>query len=148
MISQDRGDLHAAKADFIAALESASDRDFVRFELEDTIANVCGELDDSKSTEKWFVAALRTAAADPRVAGGGFLLRFLRFRGARGFSEEERRLVERVVRQSWHLLRVEEQPDLTDLEATCRKLIEAQRGPFSAKRPPTPKVYAGPAEEG
>lgn len=38
----------------------------------------------------------------------------------------------------------EGEPDLDELEETARKLIEAQRGPFSADRPPTPKPYSDP----
>lgn len=138
------GDLEAAKTDFLSALNLATERDHVRFELEDSVAGISVEQGDSEEADKWFGAALRTAAADPRVAGGGLLLRLLRFRGEDGLTDEEHALFEQVVRQSWHLLRVEGEPDLEDLEGTAKKLIEAQRGPFSADRPPTPKAYPGP----
>jgi len=140
------GDLEAAKADFLSALNLAAEQDHVRFELEDSLVRISVEQGDSEEADKWFRAALRTAAADPRVAGGGLLLRLLSFRGKDGLTDEEHGLVAQIVRQSWHLLRVEGEPDLEDLEGTARKLIEAQRGPFSADRPPAPKTYSGPTE--
>jgi hypothetical protein len=76
---------------------------------------------------------------DPRVAGGAFSLRFLRIRGEQELTEEEQLLVRKVVHQSWNLLRVVGEPDLGDLEAICRELIEVQKGPFSAERSRRPR---------
>jgi tetratricopeptide (TPR) repeat protein len=141
---QEQGNLAAAKSNFLSALELAVELDHVRFELEDSLAEISKKLGDTEEADKWYVASLRTAAADPRVAGGGFLLRLLKFRGERGLNNEEQKLVRKVVHQSWHLLRVEGEPDLSDLVGTARKLRKAQLGPFSAERPLTPKAYTGP----
>ncbi len=69
------------------------------------------------------------------------LVHLLKLRGEKGLNEEEGRLAEKVVKQSWHLLGVEGEPDLADLQATAKKLIEAQGRPFSADRPPSPKAF-------
>jgi len=147
-LHNEAGDLHLAKADYLAAWELSEEQDFERYTLEESSAAISERLGRSAEAEWWCRKALQTAAADPKTSGSGCLLRLLKLRGRKGLSDEEHHLAKKVVYQAWHLLRVEGQPDLTDLEATCRKLIEAQRGPFSAERPPTPKAYHGPAEEG
>lgn len=139
---EEQGDFAAAKSDFLSALKFAVEPDHIRFELQDSLAVISRRLRDAKEADIWYRAALQTAAADPRVAGGGFLLRLLKFRGERGLNDEEQQLAQKVIHQSWHLLRVEGEPDLSDLEGTARRLIEAQRGPFSAERPPLPKAYS------
>jgi tetratricopeptide (TPR) repeat protein len=143
-LQQERGDLQAAKSDLLAALDRATAPDFVRCELEDSLGFVCFKAGELHEAEAWYLTALRTAAQDPRVAGGGLLLRLLRLRGEKGLSEDEQRAVRKVVYQSWHLLRLEGEPDLAELAATARKLVKAQRGPFSAENPPSPRVYSQP----
>ncbi len=143
-LHEEAGDLPAAKEDFLLALSFATEPDHVRFELQDCLAATSTKLGEAAQADKWYSAALRTAASDPRVAGGGFLLRFLRLRGERGLSEEELLIAKQVLQQSWHLLGVEGEPDLTNLKASAKKLVEAQRGPFSAERPLAPKAYPGP----
>jgi hypothetical protein len=138
-ICRESDELLHAKSDFLSALELAEEQNHVRFELEDTIGALSVELGDLKEADRWYSAALQTAAANPRVAGGGLLLRFLELRGEQGFTVEEQQIVEKVVKQSWHLLRVEGEPDLDDLAGAARKLLKAQQGPFSAERPLTPK---------
>lgn len=138
------GDLHAAKSDFLGALELSQDRDFERYTLEESVAAICQRLRDDVEAERWSLRALKTAAADPKTSGAGALQRLLRIRGDRALIETEQRLAERVVHQAWHLLRVEGEPDLADLEAACKKLMEAQKGPFSAERPPAPRAYSEP----
>ncbi|HEX9945032.1 MAG TPA: hypothetical protein VGG03_23735 [Thermoanaerobaculia bacterium] len=140
-LQRDIGDLKAAKSDLLAALALAEKSDFVRCELEESIGFICLQEGDVQEAENWYLIALRTAAADPRVAGGNLVWQFLKLRGERGVSEEERRLLEKVVRQSWALLRVGGEPDLRDLASTSQKLIEARKGPFSAERPPSPKAF-------
>jgi tetratricopeptide (TPR) repeat protein len=142
---EEEGQLGSAKSDFLSALELAPQPDYVRFELEDSLAHISEKQGSYQEANKWFGAALDTAARDPRVAGGAFILRMLRFRSNQGFTDEEHRLIRQVIQQSWHLLRVEGDPDLEDLEGTARKLIEAQSIPFSADRPPAPtKVHPDP----
>lgn len=141
-LKEDCGDLAAAKKDFMAALVLAPEPDHVRFELEDSIAGLSVKLGDLEDADRWFSAALQSAAEDPRVAGGGFLIRFIRFRGQKGLTREELGLTKKIIHQSWSLLRVEGEPDLNDLMATCARLVEARKGPFSAERPPAPKAYS------
>jgi len=43
--------------------------------------------------------------------------------------------------------RVMGEPDSADLEGTCKRLLKAQQGPFSAERPPTPKAYLEPGAD-
>jgi len=123
---QEQGDFASAKADFISALELAEEG-YVRFELQETLAEVSKKLGDTDGTDHWYATALRTGAADPRVPGGGFLLRFLNFRGRQGLSDEERQLAQQMVSHGWHLLQVDGEPDLENLEGTARRLIEAQQ---------------------
>jgi hypothetical protein len=146
-LNEERGDLAAAKADFLAARELAEKADFERYTLEGSAAAVSQRLGQTAEAEHWCLEALKTAAADPTTSGASALLRLLGLRGDRGLREDEEPLVERVIYQASHLLRVEGEPDLEDLEGTAKKLIEAQRGPFSADRPPTPKAYPGPTTD-
>lgn len=135
MLYEEQGDLTSAKADFLSAVALA-DEGHVRCELEDSLGLISQRLGELEDAGRWFSSALRTAASDPRVAGGGPLLRLLKVRSEKELTEEEQRLAERVIRQTWRLLRIEGEPDLGDLEGTAQKLIEAQGGPFSAERPP------------
>ena len=140
-LHQEEKDLRAATLDYLNALAIAEEQGLEHYSLETSLAEVCAQSGDRQGAERWCWAALKTAAADPRESGAGALLRLLGLRGKQGLRPEERPLVEKVVRQSWHLLRVEGQPDLEDLGATARKLIEAQKGPFSAERPPIPRAF-------
>lgn len=140
-LHQEQGDLAAAKSDFLAAQALAERADFERCTLEESAGDVSHQLGDIAEAERWYLEALRTAAADPRISGGGVLVHLLKLRGEKGLNEEEGRLAEKVVKQSWHLLGVEGEPDLADLQATAKKLIEAQGRPFSADRPPSPKAF-------
>lgn len=137
-IHQDQGDLLAAKADFLAALELAPTRDYVRCELEDSLGSVCQQLGEVEEADGWFLAALESAAGDPRVAGGGLLKRLLRVRGERGLTPRERNLAVRVVRQGWVLLHLEGEPELVNLVGAADALLKAQGHPFSADHPPSP----------
>ena len=141
-IHEDEKNMTAAKADFLSALAIAEEHDLERYSIEVSLAGLCGSSGDLKEAEEWYLKALRTAASDPKTSGAGTLLHLLRLRGELGLTEEERRLVKIVVHQAWSLLRVEGEPDLSDLEGTARKLIIAQRGPFSAERPPAPRAYS------
>lgn len=143
---QEYGELERAKDDFVAAWRLAEEG-YIRFELENTLAEISSKLGDATEADKWYSAALGTGAADPRVAGGGFLLRFLHFRGERGLSGGERQLAEKMVHQGWHLLRVEGALDLSDLKGAARQLVEAQQKQFSADRPPAPQAHAESPED-
>lgn len=147
-LHEEAGDLQAAKEDFLTALELSEDRDFERYTLEESVAVISERLGDGVEAERWCMRALMTAAADPKTSGAGSLLRLLRLRGEQRLSSEEHQLAKKVVYQAWSLLRVEGEPDLSDLGATAKRLLKAQRGPFSADRPPTPKAYQDPAEDG
>jgi hypothetical protein len=137
-LHEENGEFQAAKSDFLAARELSEQPDFERYTLEESIAALCERLGSEEDIEFWILQALATAAADPRVSGGGALLRLLKHRGSLGFTDEEMRLVEKVVYQGWILLRVEGEPDLKHLVRTAKRLVRAHRGPFSADRPPTP----------
>lgn len=122
----EQGDLTDAKADFLSALRLAKEG-YVRFELQDTLAEVSKKLGDAAEADHWYTVALRTGAGDPRVPGGGFLIRFLEFRGQRGLGDEERQMAMKMVQHGWQLLRVEGEPDLDNLAGTARRLVEAQQ---------------------
>lgn len=136
---QEHGELERAKNDYLEAWHLAAE-DYARFELEDTLAEISKKLDDAQEADRWYSTALATGATDPRAAGGGFLLRFLQFRGQHGLSDHERQLAETMIIHGWQLLQVEGEPVLHDLEEAAGRLLEAQQGPFSAHRPPTPGV--------
>jgi hypothetical protein len=146
-IHEDEGDLSAAAADLLSALALAQEFGLERYSIETSLAAVSLRRGDLEAAEGWCVKALRTAASDPKTSGAGALLRLLRLRGPRGLKAEERALVTKVVHQAWSLLRVEGEPDLTDLEGACKTLIEAQKGPFSAERPPAPTPYSEPTPD-
>lgn len=140
-IYQEQGAWGEAKSDALAALAISEEHQFARYSIELTLAAICERLGDAQGAEDWCLAGLRTAAEDPRESGAGVLQRLLRLRGEKGLSNKERDLVRQVVYQAWHLLRIEGEPDLNQLPATAKKLLRAQRGPFSAERPPRPKKY-------
>jgi tetratricopeptide (TPR) repeat protein len=140
-LRKEQGDLEKAKSDFSTALAIAEEYGLETSSLEISLAGIFRLEGALLEAEEWSLRALRTAAADPKIAAGGVLLRFLRLRGEKGLSEDERQLVEKVVRQSWHLLRVEGEPALENLQGTAQKLIEAQGRPSSAEHPPSPKAF-------
>ena len=123
---EDHGDLSNARSNFIAALKLA-DEGFVRFELEDALAEVNRRMGRLGEAKKWYLAALCSGAADPRVADGEFLLRLSKFLSDRGLNGEERALAEKMVVQGWRLLHIQGEPDLADIEGAAIHLINAQR---------------------
>jgi tetratricopeptide (TPR) repeat protein len=143
-IHEEQGDLEAARNDFSRAHELSEEPDFERYTLLLSLGGIAKRRGGFEEAENWFLTALQTAAADPKTSGAGALLQLLQLRGERGLTEQEHRLAEKVVYQGWSLLRVVGQPDLTDLIATAKKLIEAKKGPFSAERPPSPQAYTPP----
>lgn len=143
---EEAGDLEAAKADFLTAVALSEEADFERYTLEESLAAASERLGDDAEAERWCLSALRTAAEDPKTSGAGSLLRLVRLRDEQPLTSEERHMVKKVVYQGWSLLRVEGKPDLEDLTATAKKLLRAQRGPFSPERPPMPQAYQDPAE--
>lgn len=141
-VYRDLKDSEAAEQDLRAALALAeNEAGYVTCEILDSLGFICHRHGKLEEAEAWYLKALRTAAADPRAAGGSLLLRLLELRGQKGFNKRERSLVEKVIRQSWHLLRMDGEPDLSDLTSTAQKLIEATAGSFSADRPPAPKAF-------
>jgi tetratricopeptide (TPR) repeat protein len=144
-IHEEQGDLEAAKNDFATAQELSEDTDFERYTLLLSLGGIAERRGFPVEADRWYVAALQTAAADPKTSGASALLRLLRLRGKGGLTEQESRLAEKAMHQAWSLLRVEGEPDLGDLIATAKKLIEAQKGPFSADRPPLPQAYTVPS---
>lgn len=132
-----RGDLHeeqgsreAAKADFQLAYSLSETPDYERYTLEIALGGLSESLGDLKTADAWYIRALETASADPTTSAASGLIRLLKLRRDQGLNEEERRLVEKVLRQSWHLLRVEGEPDFDDLEVTTKKLVAAQGRQF------------------
>lgn len=144
-IHEEQGDLGAAKNDFSTAHELSEQADFERYTLLLSLGGIAERRGSFEEADSWYWAALQTAADDPKTSGAGGLLRLLRLRAQRGLTEQERRLAEKVMHQAWSLLRVEGEPDLRDLVATAKKLIEAQKRPFSAERPPSPQAYTPPS---
>ena len=100
--------------------------DYERYTLEIALGGISEALGDLKTADYWYVKALETASSDPTTSVGLGLLRLLELRRGRGFDEEERRLAEKALRQSWRLLQIEGEPNLDDLEATTRKLLAEQ----------------------
>lgn len=138
---EENGDLEAAKNDFGLAHDLSEAPDYERYTLEIALGSVAKKMGHLEAAESWYLKALETAAVDFTTSGGTALRCLLELRGGLSLSDDERRLVEKVVRQSWHLLRVEGEPNLEDLEGTARKLIAAQDRPFSAERPPSPRSF-------
>lgn len=128
---EDAGDLEAAKNDFGLAHDLSEAPDYERYTLEIALGSVAKKMGDLEAAESWYLKALETAAVDLTTSGGTALRCLLKLRGGLSLSDDERSLVEKVVRQSWHLLRVEGEPDLVDLEGTAGKLIAAQSRPLS-----------------
>jgi tetratricopeptide (TPR) repeat protein len=141
-IHEDQDDRDAARADFLSALAIADAYGFERYSIEISLAGISRRTGDLAQLEMWYLRALRSAANDPTISGAGTLLKLLRFRGEKGLTEEELLLVKKVVYQAWSLLRVEGEPDLSDLEGAAMRLMKAGKGPFSANRPPAPRAYS------
>lgn len=129
-LHEERGDRGAAMADFQLAHSLSEKPDYERYTLEIALGGISEMLGSLKTAEHWYVRALKTASTDPTTSGGTALLRFLKIRRNQGLAEEERLLAEKVLRQSWHLLRVEGEPDFDDLEVTVKKLVAAQGRQF------------------
>lgn len=131
-IHEDQGDLEAAKNDFVAANGLSENDDFERYTLLVSLGEIAERRGVPAEADSWYVAALRTAASDPKTSGASALLRLVRLRGREGLTDQERFIAEKVMRQGWSLLRVAGEPDMGDLVATATRLLEAQKRPLSA----------------
>jgi len=140
-LRQEEGELEGAMADFLAARALTEKPDFERYTLEQSAATISQQLGQTEEAERWNVAALETAAADPTTSGAAALRALLTLRAQAGLEPDEEELARRVVRQAWHLLRVEGEPDLSDLHTASEKLLAAQSRAFSVERPPEPKSF-------
>jgi tetratricopeptide (TPR) repeat protein len=126
---EEQGDLAAAKSDFLTARNLADSRDFERCSLEEAAAFVSYELGETAEAERWYLEALRTAAADPRASGGSVLSHLLEIRGEVGLTAEERLLAEEVVKEGWRFHELSGSPELHDLRAAAQALVRAQSTP-------------------
>lgn len=125
-LHEDSGDLDAAKSDFNLALDLSKEPDYERYTLELALGAVAKKLGNLEEADSWYRSALETASLDPTTSGGTALRSLLELRGGNEFSEEERQLVAKVIQQSWHLLQMEGEPNLADLQGTAWKLTLAQ----------------------
>ena len=125
-LHQERGDLESARTDFLAARALSEGPDFERCTLEQSAGVTSQQLGDRLEAEKWFLEALKTAVAEPRAGGGGVVLNLLDAKGEGNLTAEERALCEGVIRGSWQSLSLEGEPELKDLAAGARKLLQAQ----------------------
>lgn len=126
---EDCGNLEAAKADLSSAHKLSNQPDYERYTIELSLGSIAEALGDPEAADSWYLQALETASVDATTSGGSAIRRLLKLRGERMLAEDERHLAERVIRQGWHLLSVEGEPDFQDLKGTARKLIEAQSRP-------------------
>lgn len=126
MILQDVGSLTEAKGDFLTAWKLASEANYIRFELESSLAEVCVAAGEREQADRWYLAALRTAENDLRAVSAGVILRFLRFRGDTGLDGTERTLLRRLLRMSWKFLSLPGTPDLEALEDVAKEILRAE----------------------
>jgi hypothetical protein len=124
---QENHDFGAAISDFIEALAIAEEGGLKRYSLEISLAAVSAQSGDAQGAERWSLAALNTAAADPQECGAGAFLRLLQLRGDRGLQPQEQQLAEKTIRQAWRLFRLEGEPDLKNLTATAQELLQARK---------------------
>ena len=139
-LRETQGDLIGAEQDFRKAIEMSEHPDYERFTLEDSVAGLYERRGDLETAAWWYVRALETAAKDPTTSGATALRRLLRLRAPGALNQIEQSLAERVVRQAWHLFRLEGAPDFSNLAATLETIIKAHGRPFSADAPPSPKA--------
>jgi tetratricopeptide (TPR) repeat protein len=125
-IYQEQGDLVKAMNDFLAARSLTEMPDFERYTLEESAAAVSYELGDTAGAERWYLEALKTAAADARSSGASVILHLAKIRGDAGLTVEERLLAETVIKQAWDLHKLPGSPDLHDILAATRTVIQAQ----------------------
>ncbi len=125
-LHQERGDFESARTDFVAARALSEGPDFERCTLEESAGVASQQLGDRLEAERWFLEALKTATSDPKAGGGGVVLNLLNAKGDGNLTAEERALCENVIRGSWQILSLEGKPEVKDLAAGARKLLQAQ----------------------
>ncbi len=129
-LRSEQNDLQGAREDYLIARSLSEEVDFERFTLDLAIGVVSEQLGDTVDAERWFIAALESAAEDPTTCGISALKHLSRLRNSFELSPEERRLAERVVAQGWRVLRLPGSPDLSDLWASARRVSQAQGKPL------------------
>lgn len=133
---QELGDLNSAKEDFLGARNLSEQADFERCTLEQSAGVVSRDLGDKTEARRWFLEAVKTAAADPRADGAGAVLNLLGTQDQKQLSVEERSLCERVIRGCWRISTLQGEPELEDLELAAQKVIQALNRPPSGSAAP------------
>jgi hypothetical protein len=114
MMRQGAGASAEARRDWAEALPHADEGTFLRFQLEQSMAEALG----------WCRRALQTCSGGDEFSGRQALVAYLRLGGGVVAPEDET-LVASVVVKSWRVLELPGAPNVGDLPSAIRELTEA-----------------------
>lgn len=122
-----KGHLTAALDDYLAAHTMAEELSFERCTLEEAIAALFLRQDRKNDAELWYLRALTTASRTTGVCGISALKALVRLRGSFSLTPQEQELVAQIVKQSWQLQELADEPNLADLFESAQAIDRAKR---------------------
>ncbi len=126
MLYEDQGNLENSMRDLIGARSLSSPGGFSRYTLELSLGDLCERLRHTTEARNWYREALSTVADDPLTSGGAAIRRLVKLIGPDKLTLDERQICERVAKQSWQLLGLDGEPDLSHLSHSAQLLLEAE----------------------
>lgn len=120
----------AARVHFLAAHSLSQPGTYQRYALEITLGRLSEELKELQEARTWYWRAVKTAADDPGTSGAAAIEGFLNLKDFYLWSQNEKQVCVRVIRQAWTLFSLPGEPDLANLEMTLHKLKEASARPL------------------
>jgi tetratricopeptide (TPR) repeat protein len=133
-LKEDLGRLDEAIADLLSSYSlippaPIGAATFAKSTIEVSIGKICEKQSKIYEAINWYKKALKTISDGEGTSGGLDLKCFITIVGEENLSDDERLLCSNVVSKSWKLLRIEEEPDLSNLLKAAEKLIQAQGKP-------------------
>lgn len=129
-ISEEQGDFQNAKQTLLEARSFSEEGGYGRYTIELGLGGVSEQLGLMDEATSWYYNALLTCARGVNTSGGTALKHFLKLKNEDRLTGQERVLCAQVVEKSWKLLRLDGEPDLSNLRMTAEALIQAQGKPI------------------
>jgi tetratricopeptide (TPR) repeat protein len=126
LIYEDLGDLDRARDDLIRALALTAYPSYLRFTLQLSLAVLDEQAGSNMDAIAGYLRSLETALDEGKTSVGTALRRLLALRPVEHLAHAERDLIGRAVQQSWTILGLPGNPDLSDLKKAADVLVEAQ----------------------
>lgn len=125
LFHQERGELKEARDLLTQAVAHAPEGSYRRYASQLALAGTHEALSDMEGALEHYRQALETASQDETTSAGAALLNFVRLHGQDQLSTEDRRLIERCIRQAWRLFKLQGEPEFEDLTRAAKSMIHA-----------------------